>query len=300
MTRAGAAPRTPTRPSRAARPAKARGGRDLRVRHAERAADDGYRNGLVPGLKSSEDARRLADELVFSAERLSSLAASPPGLYAEVASEPDREEALWLAFLIAYLSPVEGDDPWVGIRLARTSWRAGDLPDLADVPVGPRTAHDPARGTQTLEAYRAWVERGGSQEAAFTGQPDWPPERRFARVFERLSLPGFHRAARFDLLTMLGRLGMVALSADSLHLGANDATEIAAKRVFAIGDRAVLERRAAELAETADVPLEALELALFNWGRAEPERATLGASPRAAQTPGAPRAHLALGVDAPA
>ena len=40
---------------------------------------------LVPGLKSSADAARLADELAFSAARLAELATDPPGLYAEVA-----------------------------------------------------------------------------------------------------------------------------------------------------------------------------------------------------------------------
>ena len=64
---------------------------------------------LAPGLRASDDARRLAVELGFAAARLEELATSPPGLYAEVASEPDIEEAAWLAFLIAYLSPVEGE-----------------------------------------------------------------------------------------------------------------------------------------------------------------------------------------------
>ena len=47
-------------------------------------------------------------------------------------------------------------------------------------------------------------ERAGSQAAAFTGETAWTPERRFARVFERMALPGLHRDARFDLLVTLG------------------------------------------------------------------------------------------------
>ena len=34
-------------------------------------------------------------------------------------------------------------------------------------------------------------------------------ERRFARVFERMALPGLQRGARFDLLATLGRLGVL-------------------------------------------------------------------------------------------
>ena len=44
-----------------------------------------------------------------------------------------------------------------------------------------------------------------------------PPERRFARVFERLALPGFSRGARFELLAALGAAGRYALAADSLQ-----------------------------------------------------------------------------------
>ena len=45
-------------------------------------------HGLVPGLRSSADAERLADELAFAAARLELLAVDPPGLYAEVADPP--------------------------------------------------------------------------------------------------------------------------------------------------------------------------------------------------------------------
>jgi hypothetical protein len=92
--------------------AAAGGGSEVRVRQVARAVGDGYRSELVPGLHAVDDARRLAAELAFAAGRLAELAAAPPGLYAEVASEPDPEEAIWLAFLIAYLSPLEGGDPF--------------------------------------------------------------------------------------------------------------------------------------------------------------------------------------------
>ena len=76
----------------------------MRIRRLARGADDGYQSRLLPGLRSSEDAERLADELAFAAARLELLERDPPGLYAEVAAaEPDLEERTWLAFLIAYL-----------------------------------------------------------------------------------------------------------------------------------------------------------------------------------------------------
>jgi hypothetical protein len=145
---------------------------------------------------------------------------------------------------------------------------------LDGVAVGPRGAHAPARNQSTLSAYQAWAQRAGSQAAAFGGEASWTPERRFARVYERLALPGLHRDSRFDLLVALGRLGVYDLRAGALALGGDNATTVAAKRALGIGDTMLLERRAADLADACELPLEALDLALFNFERGE--RATVG------------------------
>lgn len=282
------------------------------MRRETRAADDGYRSELVPGLRASADAERLAAEIAFSAARLLALAAEPPGLYglARTLGARDLERATWTCLLIAYLQPLEGPEPFAGITAALggdpaaapAPWEPGTgagLPDLEGVELGPRTSHDPARGGETLEAYLQWVARAsapgqaaegdpagqapgpsGPQAQALTGDPGWSAERRFERVFERLALPGLGRTGRFELLLTLGRLGLYELRPDSLHLGSErgqareDATVLAAKRVFGIAERMLLERRSAALADACAVPLEALDLALFNW--AAPERATAG------------------------
>jgi hypothetical protein len=261
-----------------------------------RAGDDGYRSELVPGLKSSADATRLAQELAFAAGRLRGLAEEPPGLYAEVADPSlDIEERTWLAFLIAYLSPLEADDPFASVREARTSWASGTQPQLETIATGPRTAHDRARGTRTLEAYRGWARRAGSQAAAFGGDAGWSAERRFARAYERLALPGLHRDARFELLVSLGTLGLYELRAGTLALGAGDEVTTAAKRALGIGDPLLLERRAAVLAGACEVPLEAFDLGLYNWGRGE--RVSLGVGVGAAPEPSAlESARTALGL----
>lgn len=269
-------------PSRSSTARRSSGGRSsgVVVRRQARAVEDGYENELVPGLKASGDAKRLAAELAFATARLAELAADPPGLYAEAAVAEDREEALWLAFLIAHLSPLAGDDgPFAPIEAARTTWASGEAPRLeVGTVLGPRTSVDPKQPARTADAYRAWVGRhGGTQAAAFAGESAWTPQRRFSRLYERLSLPGFTRAGRFELLTSLGRLGLAEIEPAELRLGdAADAATIAAKRVFGIGDAYLLEQRAAALAEETAVPLAALDLALFNFGQAEPARATMG------------------------
>jgi hypothetical protein len=203
------------------------------------------------------------------------LASDPPGLYAEVAGEPDIEEASWLALLIVYLGTLDdADDPFVTIRELRTSWSSGELPDIAGAQLGRRSSAVAVRGDEMLLAYRRWVERAGSQAAAFLADPSWTETQRFERVFERLALPAFDRRARFDLLVTLGVLGRYPLRAASLLLSEDDAVSRAAKRVFGIGDRLTLERRVRELAEASAVPLAAFDLALENW--AAIERISLG------------------------
>lgn len=271
---AGAPPRAPRR--------SATGG--MTVRHVSRAPDDGYSHDLVPGLRSSVDAGRLADELAFSAARLRELAEAPPGLYAEVAAAPDREEAAWLLFQIAFFSPLEGArDPWAGIRVARTTWVSGQAPDLSSAEFGPRTAYDPRRGDTAFTAYRAWAQRGGGQIAGLAGEESWTPQQRYDRAFERLSLPGFGRPHRLELLLTASALGLVGhLDVWTLKLNAAAATDpviLGAKRVLGIGDAVLLARRVRELAHAVGVPVACTDLALHNWAAPTPqERVTAGAT----------------------
>jgi Alpha-glutamyl/putrescinyl thymine pyrophosphorylase clade 3 len=263
----------------------------MRVHREGRAEDDGYRSALLPGLRASRDALALAEEIAFAHGRLLALQEAPPGLYGEVRAlaERDIEQATWACFLIAYFSPLDGEDPFAGIRMALAATSGGEayeggvLGDLDQIPLGPRSSHDPARAASTLLAYRQWAERAGSQAQAFEGDPAWSPQRRFERCFERLALPGFPRMGRYDLLVTLGRLGLYEMCADSLHfISANeppsgDLTTLAAKRVFAIGDPLNLERRAQALAGAISVSVETLDLALWNWSPPAPgARATLG------------------------
>ncbi|HEX5307928.1 MAG TPA: hypothetical protein VFW38_02490 [Solirubrobacteraceae bacterium] len=263
----------------------ARRGQDVRVRHEQRFVDDGYRCELALGLRSSHDARRLAEEIAFASGRLLMLTAAPPSFYAQARDCEDVEQATWMCFLAAYVSALQGEQPFVGVRQAlMANWASGKSPDMEDVPLGPRTSHDPSRGSETFAAYRRFAEHAGSQERAFSGEAVWTPQRRFERVFERLALPGFGRVGRFDLLVTLGRLGLYELRADALHLTTRtpgsvraDPTPDAAKRLFAIGDAVLVERRARVFAEAIDTPLEALDLALWNWSLApDQERTTLG------------------------
>jgi hypothetical protein len=239
--------RRATAAPRPARPATARPGR-LVTRRIARAEDDGYRNPLVPGLRATADAERLAAALALAAERL-----EPPGPYEAVATEPDREQATWLAFLLA-LAGADAPERQGAVAAAAGRFEDGELPE-------PLAGHQRA-----IAAYRQWVARAGSQAAAFSGESDWSPQRRFARVFERLALPGIGRATRFELLAALGAAGIYALEPDTLQLSVeDDATTQAAKRALQSGDKMLLERRARDLARASELPLAALDRGLALW-----------------------------------
>jgi hypothetical protein len=272
-----------------------RGSARITVRRLARGAEDGYQSGLVPGLKSSAEAARLAAEIAFAAHRLELLERDPPGLLAELAAPGDIEERTWLAFQIAYICPLDEPDPFASIDEVRTAWSSGALPELDKARTGPRSGYEASGGTATLVAYRAWAARAGSQARAFGGEDAWMPERRFARVFERLALRGMHRETRYELLVLLGRTGVYELRGEALHFGGENEVTLAAKRMLGIGDPLLLERRAAELAEATGVPIEALDLALHNWGSGT--RAGLGLAPGvAAGSEQLERVSAALGV----
>ena len=136
---------------------------------------------------------------------------------------------------------------------------------------------------------------GAYAEAA--GEASLTPQRRFDRAFERLALPGMHRAQRYEFLLIAGRLGLLEAEASSLLLGAEptDPTVLAAKRILGIGDAINLGRRASELAAAAGVPIAALDLAFVNWNRPEDDR--IGAGSRAAADPAVrERVGAALGI----
>lgn len=263
------------------------------VRRLVRAPDDGYGHDLVPGLRSSLDAERLAREIAFADERLRLMESDPPGLYREARASADPEEALWLLLLTTYLGPQEGERPFEAIAGARSRWASGRSPNPDGIALGPRNAHEPGRGARSLEAYRAWARAAGSQTAALVGEAGWSPQRRFGRAFERLTVDGLGRDARFELLVAASALGLLRAQPESLALVGRTPVVAAARRLFAIAEAPLLERRARELAAACGVALAVLDLALWNWG--EPaRRATFGAGV-AEGAPGSAMAALGLG-----
>jgi hypothetical protein len=70
-----------------------------------------------------------------------------------------------------------------------------------------------------------------------------------------------------------------------MHLSAaapTDPVALAARRILGIADPVLLQRRQRELAHAAGVPVEAVELAFYNWSAPTPEaRITAGSAAEA-------------------
>ena len=199
-----------------------------------RAADDGYRNPLVPGLRATADAERLAAALVAAAERLraagpvpgdrrpSPTSRRPPGSRSCSRSPARRRPSCRQA-----------------IGAARPVWEDGVPDDLPPSAAAPRSA------------YRAWAEprrhrRRPRSPASRAGRPS--AASRACSSGSRC--PASAARARFDLLTTLDAAGRYELNASELFLGLeDDAATLAAKRLLVSGDRLLLDRRARELAE---------------------------------------------------
>ena len=248
------APATARHPQQAGRRARAAPRRRAAARRAGHAQARPRRGGRLPQparARPAGDGGRRAPRRrrsLLAAERL-----EPPGPYEAVATEPDLEQATWLAFLLALAGP--GDpERQDAVVAAGPRFEDGEPPE-------------PLAGqARAIAAYRQWAERAGSQAAGFRGESDWSPQRRFARVFERLALPGLGRGPRFELLATLGAAGLYELEAATLQLSAgNDATTQAAKRALQSGDMMLLERRARDLAAACELPLAALDRGLALW-----------------------------------
>ena len=248
------------------------------VRRLQRGADDGYRSELAPGIKSSADAQRLAVELAFAAGRLTALATAPPGLYATVADPAgDIEERSWLAFEIAYLGPLDGEQPFAAIEQGRDDLGLG--PGARARRARARPAHL-ARARPRDADPRCLPRLGGAGGLAVGGadrRAVVDPRAPLRPGVRAAGAPGLQRGAKFDLLTTLGCLGVYEMRAGSLFFSGSDAVTLAAKRLLGIGDPLLLDRRAAALAQACGIELEGLDVAFYNWERGE--RATLGVDP---------------------
>lgn len=247
-----------------------------------RNVDDGFRSDLLPGVRSSADVMLLAQELTKAEARLAALSSPEAGPWNALTPFLGRRgPAFVVALTVAVASPDEAANSVATAESAVAALLAIDpslealdalagASEVASIldggPRGPR-GHDAAGAALAVPAQLA-TRSGGSLEASLIGEQAWSPERRFARLLDRLALRGLPRAVRYDILVALGRTGVLPVQADGLHLGGDQVTD-AAKRLFAVGEVSLLEKRAAAVVEATGVAWDAFELALWNIAGAD-------------------------------
>ena len=162
-------------------PPRRAGAAGLRVRREERAAEDGYSSPLMPGVRASADAPRLAEEIAFSSGRLLALRdrprrASTPSSAAGGGGHSSTRTWIVLPYRLP-LARLQGDEPFAASARPCGCADRDERVELGELstrcPSGHARSHDPARGTRTLLAYRQWVQRAAARRRAFSGDPTW-------------------------------------------------------------------------------------------------------------------------------
>jgi hypothetical protein len=128
-----------------------------------------------------------------------------------------------------------------------------------------------AKGTgATVEGYVRWVNPPGTHqqlvEQAYQ-RTEGDPRKAFHDLYQSMEVvPRFGRTARFDYLTMLGKLGLARIEAPSAYLQKATGPLTGARLLFGTGEGATtVDQWLIELDGYLKVGMQVLEDALCNW-----------------------------------
>jgi hypothetical protein len=125
-----------------------------------------------------------------------------------------------------------------------------------------------------IESYVSWVKSFGSHEKIFevaVRSADNDPERIFLWLYKSMAaVTSFGRTARFDYLSMIGKLGLANIRPDSVHFGSATGPVAGAKLLFygtSGADVSVrqVEKSADQLATFLELDKQIMEDSLCNW-----------------------------------
>lgn len=204
----------------------------------------------------------------------------------------DVEEAFWLVFLFVHF----GRHRKGGYRYARHLYgRLGqgrwDWQSVSSNPAAFRSWFDANRDAFTDEVPHGFGNHRKRESLSETGRVvesyvNWvaPPRshnelmsealqrsgddarRAFDDLYRGMSVGSFGRTARFDYLTMVGKLGLSPIEPGSTYLSGATGPLTAARLLFGVTDRPVdLNRALVELDLKLNVGMQVLEDALCNW-----------------------------------
>ena len=214
-----------------------------------------------------------------------------------MAQKGQREEAFWLVFLATHcgrnlrtewllareLSGAYEDVRWTWARISAdpqsySEWLA-DNRALFQGKFGNHRKYESlergGRGTGTVvRSYVEWIEEYGTHDkmvASALAEAKGDPRQAFGLLYDSMeAVKRFGRTGRFDYLTMLAKVGLAAIDANSTYMNGATGPKKGARLLFdgqidsKSGTR-VLEARVAALEKYLGVGMQVLEDAMCNW-----------------------------------
>lgn len=212
-------------------------------------------------------------------------------------SEGQREEAFWLVFLATHcgrnlrtewllareLYGALEQTPWTWQKVAADPTAYGEwLEDNRAEFRGKFGNHrkyeslkQGARGTNVvIRTYVNWIKANGAHDqmiASTLAQVNGNPRKAFALLYDSMdAVMSFGRTGRFDYLTMLAKVGLAPIDANSTYMNSATGPKKGARLLFDgqidshTGAKA-LEARVAALEEHLGVGMQVMEDAMCNW-----------------------------------
>jgi len=213
------------------------------------------------------------------------------------AANGQREEAFWLVFLATHcgrnlrtewmlareLYGAHEDTPWTWARVvvdpkAYSEWLEYNRTDFKGKFGNHRkyeSLKQGARGTGVVvRTYVEWINANGSHDkmiADALAQAEGNSRLAFALLYDSMAaVMSFGRTGRFDYLTMLAKVGLAAIDANSTYMNEATGPKKGARLLFDgqidsnTGAR-VLESRVAVLEKHLGVGMQVMEDAMCNW-----------------------------------
>lgn len=217
--------------------------------------------------------------------------------------EGDSDEAAWLTFLSTHF----GFHKRVGWELTRRVYGAlgrgptwtwartsSNLPDfrqwyvenaagLAGVPFGNHRKYESTRPdaennlADTISSYATWVglNRGFRLMVADTAAPSGDaPKVLFHRLYKDCPIVQFGRTAKFDFLTMIGKLGVADIEPPYPYLVGASGPVVGAKLLLTDDPKARISNRdltdaIVQIGEALGVGMQVMEDSLCNWQKSQ-------------------------------
>lgn len=130
-------------------------------------------------------------------------------------------------------------------------------------------AYSPNGTGAAVESYVAWVKSSGNHRQLFSAaivEAQFDSRAAFAILYKQMDqVRSFGRIAKFDYLTMLGKLSLAEIEPNSAYIKGSTGPIHGARLMFEEEAGDTLERKVQELGDQLQVNMQVMEDSLCNW-----------------------------------